>query len=163
MRPLRFPHRACIALLALVASASLQAEELRLRALLVAPGAESDTSMVDLGLHGEARVIVHPDGQARLDLVSWALPTGPVEAALRFDARTDVAPLLVVPLERDADEGRVIGASFRLDADAARRLRSGEGQVLLTSSQRPEVAILGALRMHPRRAEAGDAPLHAAD
>jgi hypothetical protein len=125
------------------------AEELRLRALLTVPAGRGEPG-VGPGLRGEARVIVHADGKARLDLVSWALPAGPAEAVLRFDAPDAgeaAAPLLVVPLERDADEGRVIGADFRLDAAATRRLRAGEGRIVLTSKQRPDTVVRGSLRL----------------
>lgn len=149
-------------MLALVAAATVPAQELRLRALLLTP-APDDAPAAGPGLRGEARVIVHADGQARLDLVSWALPEGPAEVALQLDARGGAAtPLLVVPLERDADEGRVIGARFRLDANALRRLQAGEGQVLLTSRGQPVAIIHGALQPHPRSANER-APLHAAD
>lgn len=140
-------------MLALVVAATASAEELRLRALLTT-SATGEAPVVDLGLRGEARVIVHADGQARLDLVSWALPAGPAEAVLQFDALDGAAtPLLAVPLERDADEGRVIGAGFRIDADATRRLRAGEGRILLTSEQRPDAIVRGSLRPHPRSPE----------
>lgn len=164
MRHHRLPHPVCATLLALLAAMPGQAEELRFRALLMAPVTEGGTATADRGPRGEARVIVHGDGRARLDLVSWALPEGPVEAALRLDAPADAAaPLLVVPLERDADEGRVIGAGFRLDANAAQRLRAGAGEVLLTSGRRTDVAIHGALRLRPGPPVAIDSALHAAD
>lgn len=151
-------------MLALVAAAGASAEELRLRALLVTQAAD-DAPVIDLGLRGEARVIVHADGQARLDLVSWALPTGPAEVVLQLDMPgEDAMPLLAVPLERDADEGRVIGAGFRLDADIARRLRAGEGRVLLTSEQQPDAVVAGSLRPHPQSSKApARARLQAAD
>lgn len=152
-------------MLALAAPASVAAEELRLRALLMAP-AGSGAPMIGPGLRGEARVIVHPDGQARLDLVSWALPAGPADAVLHISApdKDDAAlPLLVVPVERDADEGRVIGAGFRLDAAAARRLRAGEGRILLTSARRPDVIVLGALRPYPQAPRVPARRLQAAD
>jgi hypothetical protein len=148
----RLLSRGCLAIFALAAAANASAEEFRLRALLTAPAGGS-APVVRPALLGEARVIVHADGQARLDLVSWALPAWAADAVLRVhavDARGVSTPLLVVPLERDADEGRVIGAGFHVDAAAARRLRAGEGRILLTSEQHPDAIVLGALRLHPR-------------
>lgn len=142
--------RACFAVLALAASTTVPADELRLRALLVTQAA-ADTPAIDLGLRGEARVIVHEDGQARLDLVGWALPAALTDVVVQLGTSGDsTTPLLAVPLVRDADEGRVIGAGFRLDADLARRLRSGEGQVLLMSVRQPGTVVRGSLQPHPR-------------
>lgn len=137
---------ACALLAAAVASPAR--EPLRLRALLVTDVRAGDATPPDLGLRGEARLTLHGDG-ARLDLVGWSLPPQVRDVTLALeDAEGTRTPVIALPLERDGDEGRVIGAQISVGADVQQRLERGEGRLLLRGS---DDTIAGALRRHGRR------------
>lgn len=143
---------ACVASLACavlsVGFAAPAHEPLRLRALLVTDARAGDAAPPDLGLRGEARLTLHGDG-ARLDLVGWSLPPQVRDVTLALEGATGARePVAALPLERDGDEGRVIGAHIPLDAGVQQRLQRGEGRLLLQGSDDP---IGGALRAHGRR------------
>ncbi|GHA77076.1 hypothetical protein GCM10007067_12980 [Lysobacter bugurensis] len=125
-------------------------EPLRLRALLITDVRAGDSAPPDLGLRGEARLTLH-DNAARLDLVGWSLPpqVRDVTLALEGDGGARDA-LLALPLERDGDEGRVIGAQIPIEPAVQRRLARGEGRLLLKDDEGATIA--GALRAHGHRA-----------
>lgn len=128
------------------------AEPLRLRALLFPPAAAAHAPVERRNAQGEARLTVRPDGDARLDLVSWDLPDDTVQVVLRLEAAGgSTLPVVALPLQRDLDEGRVIGARFTVDADMRARLERGEGRLLLLPHQAVDAAIGGALHRHGAR------------
>lgn len=123
-------------------------EPLRLRALLVTDVRGGDAAPPDLGLRGEARLTLHGN-EARLDLVGWSLPPQVRDVTLALEGATGARePVAALPLERDGDEGRVIGAHIPIDAEVQQRLQRGEGRLLLQGS---DDTIGGALRTHGRR------------
>lgn len=131
------------------ASASFAHEPLRLRALLVTDVRKGDAAPPDLGLRGEARLTLHGDA-ARLDLVGWSLPPQVRDVTLALEGEAGARePVAALPLERDGDEGRVIGAYIPVDAAVQRRLASGEGRLLLQGDD--SAAIAGPLRTLGRR------------
>lgn len=141
------PLACAIALTA--AFASLAHEPLRLRALLVTDVRAGDAAAPDLGLRGEARLTLH-DGSARLDLVGWSLPPQVRDVTLALEGATGThEPVAALPLERDGDEGRVIGAYIPIDAALQQRLVRGEGRLMLQGDDAG--AIAGPLRAHGRR------------
>lgn len=145
------------ALLFGAASTAFTHEPLRLRALLVSEVRESDAALPDLGLRGEARLTLH-DGAARLDLIGWSLPPQLREVTLALESDTgEREPVATLPLERDLDEGRVIGAHVAVDPGVQQRLARGDGRLLLQGDGAD--AISGALRVHGRRAAAGPVAL----
>jgi hypothetical protein len=136
------------------ATSSFAHEPLRLRALLVSDVRGGDAALPDLGLRGEARLTLH-DRAARLDLVGWSLPPQVRDVTLALEGNAGARePVVALPLERDGDEGRVIGAYIPIDAVVQQRLVQGEGRLLLQGDEGDTIA--GALRAHGRRT-AGDA------
>lgn len=125
-------------------------EPLRLRALLVTDARAGDAAPPDLGLRGEARLTLQGDA-ARLDFVGWSLPPRLRDVTLALEGDAGVhEPVAALPLERDGDEGRVIGAHIPIDAGVQQRLARGEGRVLLHDGDGATIA--GALRTHGRPA-----------
>lgn len=132
-----------------IASVSFAQEPLRLRALLVTDVTVDAAAPPDLGLRGEARLTVQGES-ARLDLVGWSLPPEVRDAVLALEDEAGVRdPVAALPLERNGDEGRVIGAYIPLDAAVQRRLARGEGRLLLQGDAAGLIG--GPLRTHGRR------------
>ncbi|MFC0678854.1 hypothetical protein ACFFGH_13475 [Lysobacter korlensis] len=154
-QPLLLAATLLLGVVAAATSLAATGETLRLRALLFAPSSGSDAPAEARSDHGEARLTIRPDGDARLDLVTWGLPDGTAEVVLHVEpGEGNAVPVIALPLQRDHDEGRVIGARFAIDADMRERLRNGEGRLVLLPVQTEGRAIEGALRRHGSRVDA---------
>lgn len=148
-------HR--IATLALVAALGTcpliaRSQDMRLKGgfvPLLAPAADTRAPV------GEVRAIVEEDGDVRIDLVVSGLTETARSATLHVGRASEAGEQVArVDVAAQGSEARVIGGTFTLSPAIARRVRAGEGFVLLRTSEHSDGLLRAPLTPQVRSLEA---------
>lgn len=135
--------------LLLVASAPLQAAELRLHALL--DGA-SVVSATDSKGTGEARAVLQDDGKLRVTLMFAGLTANVTGVELHTGSGNDNGPQVAsMDARPDAQGGWVVNTVLTLTDTVAASVRAGNAYLLVTSTDFPAGALRGQLLPQPVR------------